>query len=123
MAKELPKLSPTETEILQRVCQLKKASVTEVYDSFPDKRRISYTTVQTLLRRLEKKGYLKHDIRGNAHIYSSTVKQDTLINRSITEFLERLFSGDPMLLMQHLAKQRRLRAKDIDRLKKLVEKD
>jgi predicted transcriptional regulator len=121
MAKELPKLSPTETEILQRVCQLKKASVTEVYDSFPDKRRISYTTVQTLLRRLEKKGYLKHNVRGNAHIYTSTVKQDTLINRSITEFLERLFSGDPMLLMQHLAKQRKLRAKDIDRLRKLVE--
>jgi predicted transcriptional regulator len=123
MAKELPKLSPTETEILQRVCQLEKASVTEVYESFSAKRKISYTTVQTLLRRLEKKGYLKHDIRGNAHIYSSTVKQDTLINRSITEFLERLFSGDPMLLMQHLARQRKLRAKDIDRLKKLVEAD
>lgn len=123
MAKELPKLSPTETEILQRVCQLEKASVTEVYESFPAKRKISYTTVQTLLRRLEKKGYLKHDIRRNAHIYSSTVKQDTLINRSITEFLERLFSGDPMLLMQHLAKQRKLQAKDIDILKKLVEEE
>jgi predicted transcriptional regulator len=123
MAKERPRLSPTETEILQRVCQLEKASVTEVYESFPAKRKISYTTVQTLLRRLEKKGYLKHNTRGNAHIYTSTVKQDTLINRSITEFLERLFSGDPMLLMQHLAKQRRLRAKDIDRLKKLVEED
>ena len=87
MAKELPKLSPTETEILQRVCQLQKACVTEVYDSFPDKRGMSYTTVQTLLRRLEKKGYLKHNVRGNAHIYTSTVRQDTLINRSITEFL------------------------------------
>ena len=122
MAKQqLPKLSPTETEIQQRICQLGKASVQEVYESFPAKRKIGYPTVQTVLRRLEKKGYLKHQLKGNAYVFTSTVRQDTVINRSISELLERLFGGDPMLLMQHLAKQRKLRAKDIDRLKRLLE--
>jgi len=122
MAKQLPKLSPTETEILQRIYKLGKASVQEVFESFPAKRKISYPTVQTLLRRLEKKGYLTHQLRGNAHVFASTVKQDTVINRSISELLERLFSGDPMLLMQHLAKHRKLNAQDIERLKEMVDK-
>jgi BlaI family penicillinase repressor len=124
MAKQqLPKLSPTETEIQQRICQLGKASVQEVYESFPAKRKISYPTVQTVLRRLEKKGYLKHRLKGNAYVFTSTVRQDTVINRSISELLGRLFGGDPMLLMQHLAKHRKLSTQDIETLKEMVEKE
>ena len=55
---QLPKLSPTETEILRFVWDLNKATVQEVCENLPTRRRMSYATVQTLLRRLEKKGYL-----------------------------------------------------------------
>ena len=54
--KNLPALSPSETEILRLVWQLEKATVQEVCEKLPAKRKITYATVQTLLRRLEKKG-------------------------------------------------------------------
>jgi len=120
--KRLPALSPSETEILRLVWQVGKATVQEVCDSLPARRKIAYATVQTLLRRLEKKGYLKHDIRGKAHVFSPAVKQEAVIKRSVGDFLERLFGGDPIPLMQYLAEHGKIGAEDIEKLKRLVSK-
>jgi predicted transcriptional regulator len=119
--KDLPPLSPTETEILRTVWQLDKAAVQEVYENFPKKRKISFTTVQTLLRRLEKKGYLKHRVRGNANIYYAAVNMESVLKRTVNDFLERVFGGDPIPLMLHLAKHGKLTTKDIKKLIKLIE--
>ena len=56
--KNVPPLTPTETEILSHVWKLKKATVQDVCDKISVKRRIVYPTVHTLLKRLEKKGYI-----------------------------------------------------------------
>jgi len=120
--KILPSLSPAETEILRLVWQLDKAAVQDVCDNLPATRKIAYATVQTLLRRLEKKGYLKHQIRGKAHVFFPAVKQDAVIKRSVGDFLERLFGGDPIPLMQYLAEHGEIKAKDIERLKHLIDK-
>lgn len=120
--KRLPALSPSETEILRLVWQLDKATVQEVCDHLPARRKIAYATVQTLLRRLEKKGYLKHRSRGKAHVFLPAVKREAVIKRSVGEFLQRLFGGDPIPLMQYLAEHGKIDAEDIERLKKLTEK-
>jgi len=120
--KNLPALSPSETEILRLVWQLDKATVQEVCDSLPAKRRIAYATVQTLLRRLEKKGYLKHRIRGKAHVFFAATKRERVIKKSVGDFLDRLFGGDPIPLMQHLAEHGKLDADDIEKLKQLADK-
>jgi len=118
---QLPKLSPTETEILRFVWDLNKATVQEVCENLPTRRRMSYATVQTLLRRLEKKGYLTHEARGNAHVYLAAVKPEAVIKRSVGDFLERLFGGNPIPLMQYLAKHGKVKTSDIEKLKELVE--
>jgi len=120
--KRLPALSPSETEILRLVWQVGKATVQEVCDSLPARRKIAYATVQTLLRRLEKKGYLKHRIRGKAHVFFPAVKQEAVIKRSVGDFIERLFGGDPIPLMQYLAEHGKIGAEDIEKLKRLVSK-
>lgn len=120
--KKLPALSPSETEILRLVWQLGKATVQDVCDKLPAKRKIAYATVQTLLRRLEKKGYLKHDIRGKAHVFYAAVKSENVIKRSVNDFLERLFGGDPIPLMQYLAEHGKIDAGDIEKLKRLAGK-
>jgi predicted transcriptional regulator len=120
--KKLPPLSPSETEILRLVWQLDSATVQEVCDSLPARRTIAYATVQTLLRRLEKKGYLKHRIRGKAHVFWPAVKQEAVIKRSVGDFIERLFGGDPIPLMQYLAEHGKIDTEDIERLKRLVSK-
>ena len=115
-------VSPAETEILRRVWQLKSATVQEICDSVTSERSANYATVQTLLRRLEKKGYVQHKKQGKAHVFSAAAKQEDVIKRTVGDFVERLFGGDPLSLMLHLADQSELEPADIKRLKKLIEK-
>jgi len=117
----LPALSPSETEILRLVWQLDKATVQDVCEKLPAKRKITYATVQTLLRRLEKKGYLKHTVDGKAHVFSAAVKQERVVKRSVGDFLDRLFGGDPIPLVQYLAEHGKISADDIENLKQLID--
>jgi predicted transcriptional regulator len=120
--KKLPALSPSETEILRLVWQLAKATVQDVCDKLPARRKIAYATVQTLLRRLEKKGYLKHYLQGKAHVFIPAVKREHVVKRSVSDFLDRLFGGDPIPLMQYLAKHGKINSDDIEELKRLINK-
>ena len=120
--KKLPALSPSETEILRLVWQLDKATVQDVCDKLPSKRKIAYATVQTLLRRLEKKGYLNHKARGKAYVFFPAVKREHVVKRSVSDFLDRLFGGDAVPLVQYLAKHGKINSDDIEELKQLIKK-
>ena len=120
--KQLQAMSPAETEILRLNWQLGEATVQQICDELPPKRKIGYKTVQTLLRRLENKGYIKHKTVGKAFIFYPAVKREDVVKRTVVDFLDRLFGGDPRPLMQFLAEDGRIDAKDIERLKKLIDK-
>ena len=120
--RKLPAVSPAETEILRLVWQLDRATVQDVCDRLPARRKIAYATVQTLLRRLEKKGYLRHYKQGKAHVFVTAVKSEDVIKRSVGDFVERLFGGDPVPLMQYLAEHGKVDPDDIERLRELVRK-
>ena len=121
--RELQNISPAETEILRLVWQLGEATVQQVCDSLPAQRNIAYATVQTLLRRLEKKGHLRHRVKGKAHVFCPATKRDEVITRSVNDFLGRLFGGDPIPLMHYLAEHGKITAEDIENLKRLIEKE
>ena len=120
--RQLRAMSPAETEILRLVWQLEDATVQQICDLLPPKRNIVYKTVQTLLRRLENKGYIKHKIRGKAHVFFPAVEREDVVKRTVVDFLDRLFGGDPKPLMQYLAEDGKINAEDIKRLRKLIEK-
>jgi len=120
--KKIPALSPSETEILSILWNLKKASVQDMCDNLPPKRQIAYATVQTLLRRLEKKGYIAHEIKGKSHLFYPVLKKESVINRTIGDFVERLFGGDPVPMLQHLAKHGKITKEDVKDLNKLINK-
>lgn len=121
--KTLPTLSPAETEILSLVWQLGRATVQTICNHLPSQRNITYATVQTLLRRLEKKGYIKHAMKGKAHIFSPAVQKEKVITKSVGEFLDRLFGGDPLPLMMHLTQHGKLNKNDIDQLKQWIDQN
>ena len=121
--KKLAQASPAETEILRLVWQLKKATVQEINDRLPPGRNIANTTVQTLLRRLEKKGYVKHHARGKAHVFFPVVRKEAVIKKSVNDFIDRLFGGDPVPRVQHLAKHGKLCRADIEKLKQVIEEE
>ncbi len=118
--RKLPAVSPAETEILRIVWQLGQGTVQKVCSRLPAKRKITYATVQTLLRRLEKKGYIKHHNEGKAHVFSAAVKSEDVIKRSVGDFLERLFGGDVVPLIQYLAEHGKIDADDIEKLKEQI---
>lgn len=120
--KSLPALSPAETEILRLIWQLGSGTVQDVCGKLPRRRRIAYATVQTLLRRLERKGYVTHETKGKAHVFSPAAEREEVIKRTVGDFVDRLFGGDPVPLMLHLANHSRLDTEEIKRLRKLIEK-
>ena len=77
----LPSLSPAETEVLRLVWQLESATVQQSCEALPEDRCIAYATVQTLLRRLEKKGYVRHKSKGKAHVFYGAVKRDKVVKQ------------------------------------------
>ena len=120
--KKLRAMSPTETEILRLVWELNEATVQQIRDQLPSDRSLAYNTVQTLLCRLEQKGYLKHHLKGRAHVFSALVKPREVIKTTVRDFLGRLFGGDPKPLVQFLAEDGKLDEEDIKRLRKLIKK-
>ena len=117
-----PAMSPAETEVLRLVWQSREATVQQVYDGLPPNRKVTYVTIATLLRRLEEKGYLKHHVRGKAFVYAPAAKKEDVITRTIGDLVERLFGGNPVPLMQHLAQHSGITDEDIERLKGLAKK-
>jgi len=120
--RKLARVSPAETEILRLVWQLRRATVQDVCDSLPPRRKIAYATVQTMLGRLEKKGYVRHSIRGKAYVFSPAVKKEEVIRRSVNDFVDRLFGGDPIPLMHYLAEHGKIDTRDIENLKRLLKR-
>ncbi len=119
----LPPLSPSETEILRLLWQLEAGTVQAVSDALPPGRTIQYATVQTLLRRLEKKGYITHTTEGKAHVFSPVVGQQRVIGVAVRSFLDKLFGGDPAPLMQYLAENNEISIQDIEKLRNIIQSD
>ncbi len=115
-------LSPSETEVLRIVWGLENATVQDVCHGLPKSRDIAYATVQTLLRRLEKKGYVEHITKGKAHVFFPVAKQEEVIGSAVGSFVDKLFGGDAVPLVQYLAKHGKLTSDDISKLKKMVSK-
>ncbi len=120
--KKLRAMSPTETEILRLVWELNEATVQQIRNQLPSDRSLAYNTVQTLLCRLEQKGYLKHRLKGRAHVFSALVKPREVIKTTVRDFLGRLFGGDPKPLVQFLAEDGKLDEEDIKRLREMIKK-
>lgn len=122
-----PKLSKLELKIMEALWSKGPSSVREIQESFPAKRRPAYTTVQTIVYRLEAKNALKRTKKiGNAHIFEAVVSRSAARGRVIDELLG-LFGGRAQPLMAHLVESGRLTLEDIEEartaLRRLAEKD
>ena len=123
MGKNKPQaMSPAETEILRIIWELEKATVQQIYEKLPRKRRIVYKTVLTMVRRLESKGYVRHETQGKANLYFAAIKRQDVLRRTVLDFVDRLFGGDPGPLVQFLAEEGHIDAEEFRRLKRIIDK-
>jgi BlaI family penicillinase repressor len=111
-----PRLSKAETRILEQYWKLGTASVREVLESLPEDERVAYTTVQTLVYRLEEKGALKKVKKiGNAQLFEPAINQNQYRGRIMRDLLD-LFGGSPRLLISNLLENGTLTLRDLSSL-------
>jgi BlaI family transcriptional regulator, penicillinase repressor len=114
-------LTPQELEIMKLVWQRETATVRDIYEALLEHRRIAYTTVMTMMKILETKGYLKKRRRERAFIYRPAHTKNQVIGGMLSEFIDRVFNGSAEPLLLHLVKTRHIREKDLQKMARMIE--
>ncbi len=110
------RLSKAEVRILEQYWKIGTASVREILESLPEDERVAYTTVQTLIYRLEQKGALRKVKKiGNAQLFQAAVNQSQYRSSLVSDLLE-LFGGSPRLLVSNLMENGALTLRDLKAL-------
>jgi BlaI family transcriptional regulator, penicillinase repressor len=114
------RLTKFELEVMHALWDIGSGSVREVQERLPEKRRPAYTTVQTIVRRLEEKGAVRRMKKiGNAFIFEPVVTRKSAHHRLINELLES-FGGSARPLMAHLAETGKLSLEDLKELEGML---
>lgn len=116
-----PTLTPQELAIMKVVWRLEKATVRDVFETLRARREIAYTTVMTMMRILEDKGYLKKTRANRAHEYRPTQPRSQVLAAIVRDFVDRVFDGATAPLLLHLAKDGRLSKDERQLIRRLAE--
>lgn len=116
----LPKLSKLELQIMEALWNHGPSAIREIQETFPQKGRPAYTTVQTMVYRLEIKKALRRARKiGNAHIFEPLISRDAAQRRLVDDFLG-MFGGRMQPVMAQLIEAGNLTAKDVADAEKLL---
>ncbi|GAB5409884.1 MAG: BlaI/MecI/CopY family transcriptional regulator [Balneolaceae bacterium] len=121
MKKSLTPLGETEMEILHHVWELGEATVAEVQERILSERKVAYTTVMTIMKNLNDKGYLKYRKDGVTYVYSAAQKPENVQFNLIGKLVDKVFKGSPSALIQTLVKNERLSEEERAEIKKLID--
>ena len=114
------RLSKAESRILEQYWKLGTSSVREVLESLPEDERVAYTTVQTLVYRLEQKRALRRVKKiGNAQIFEAAIDRSEFRSGLVRDLLD-LFDGSPRLLVSNLLETGTITLKDLKALEGAV---
>jgi predicted transcriptional regulator len=115
-----PRLTKLELQIMEVLWNRGASSIRDVQESFPESARPAYTTVQTMVYRLEAKKALRRAKKeGNAHIFEAVVSRNAAQRRLIDEFLS-LFGGRMQPVMTHLIEAGKLTLDDVQDAEKTL---
>ena len=120
--KQSPTLTDAEAEVMAAIWRLGRASVGEVVSAMNATRPVSYSTVQTILRILEAKGYVTHHKVARAFVYEPVVDERQARRRAMRHLVSRLFAGSPSLLVLNVLEDEELEPSEREQLKKLIER-
>jgi BlaI family transcriptional regulator, penicillinase repressor len=117
-----PKLSKLELQIMEALWNHGRASIREIQETFPEKRRPAYTTIQTTVYRLEAKNAVRRIKKvGNFHIFEAAVSRNAAQRRLIEDLLA-LFGGRTQPVMAHLIESGKLTLEDVKEAERVLRK-
>ena len=109
-----------ELDIMSALWELGAGTVAEVREVIVDD--LAYTTVLTMLRVLEEKGYVGHSEEGRAHRYHPLVGREAAGESAVRRLTRRLFRGSPELLLTHLVSDRELTEEELKRMRAMLDR-
>lgn len=107
-----------ELDVMSVLWDLGTGTVAEVQERLPDK--LAYTTVLTVLRTLEEKGYTGHEEEGRAYRYHPLVEREAAGASALERLVRKIFAGSPEMLLTQLVSDRDLSRADIERMRRLL---
>ena len=116
-----PTLTPHELAIMKVVWRLEKATVRDVYEALRTRREIAYTTVMTMMKILEEKGYLEKTRVERAYEYRPAQPRHQVVGAMVRDFIDRVFDGAATPLLMHLAKDTTLSKADKELIRRMSE--
>ena len=119
--KQSPALTDAESQVMTALWRLSQASVGDVMTAMNERRSVTYSTVQTILRILETKGYVTHDKVARAFVYRALVDERQARRRALRHLVGRLFDGSPSLLVMNVLEDEEIDPMERQRLKRLIE--
>ncbi len=120
MAKKRAALSKGEMVVASALWRLKTASLGEIHEEVVETQKMEYSTVQSYIRRLETKGYVKSKRSGRNNIYSPKVKPDQVIHQALDQMLRQMFAGDAIPIFRHLIKERGISDDEMIELRQMI---
>lgn len=111
-------LTDREADVMQALWDHGPSLVAEVRERLSDE--LAYTTVLTVLRTLEGKGYVGHEEEGRGHRYFASIKQQAARKNAVQHLTEKLFKGSTELLFSHLVSEQKLSSEQIRRMQQLL---
>jgi len=118
----LDDLGELQRAVLEIVWERGQASVHDVRKQLGrNGRRLAYTTVLTVMQKLEKAGWLEHRAEGKSYIYTPKRSREEAGAGSVRQFLNRVFDGDALAMFQHLIRESDLSDAELGTLRKMIE--
>ncbi len=114
-------LTEAQREIMEIVWQRAEVTVTEVRDALAENRDVARNTIQTMIVRLEEKGWLKHREDGRTFIYSAARPRTTSLGAKVSQMVDRFFSGSPEEMVTALIEYRGLSKDEAERIGQMIE--
>lgn len=115
-------LTDAEADVMAVLWRLRRASVGDVVAGIKKTRAVSYSTVQTMLRILETKGYVTHDKVARAFVYEPVIDERQARRRALRHLVRRLFEGSPSLLILNVLEDEEIDPAEREQLRKLIER-
>lgn len=119
---ERPPLSDAQFEIMHAVWKQGQATVASVWKDLSALRPIARNTVQTMMKRLEDKGWLRHEAMGNTFVYVATVNRTKALRGAVQSLVEAAFAGSAEGLVMALLDGRGVSPREARRIRAMIEK-
>lgn len=120
MPRKTAALSKGEMVVASALWRLKSASLGELHEEVGKSDSMEYATVQSYIRRLESKGYVKAKRAGRHNIYSPKIKPEKVIGQTLDQMMKQLFDGKAIPLFRHLISERGISESELAELREIV---